>query len=119
MATLDQLNFEVILNDDAFNKQVEKIQKVAGDLNESLSSILNVKGNVTPFDDAYVQNVKNVAKAYREIAAAEADAAKKASGARTKESVDNAKATAAAVKEAAKARGIEQREALKTRITQF
>jgi hypothetical protein len=118
MATLDQLNFEVILNDDAFNKQVEKIQKVAGDLNASLSSILNVKGNMTPFDDAYVQNVKNVAKAYREIAAAEADAAKKASGARTKESVDNAKATAAAVKEAAKARGIEQREALKTRITQ-
>lgn len=118
MATLDQLNFEVIINEKDFDEQVKRIQAKADELNTSITTILGANKKIAPFSDADVQNVRNVAKAYKDIAAAEADAAKKASSVNSKQRVDNARAEAEEIKKAAQARGVEQREVLKTQIAQ-
>lgn len=49
MADIDNLNFKVLLNDDEFNKKVEKDIQLAEKLNTTLSNVMNMKldvGNV-------------------------------------------------------------------------
>lgn len=56
MANIDELNFEVILNDDAFNQKVQADIKLAKELNVQLSTLLNIKKQVGNFSQADVTN---------------------------------------------------------------
>ena len=47
MGNIDNLNFELILKDDKFNKKVDAAIKKAQSLNTSLSSILTASNNIT------------------------------------------------------------------------
>ena len=47
MAKIDELNFQLILDDKKFNKQVKSDLKAAQDLNAQLSTLLNVKSRIT------------------------------------------------------------------------
>lgn len=54
--TIDQLNFEVILDDKEFTAKVQQDIKLASQLNTSLSSLLNIKKQVGKFNQDDVNN---------------------------------------------------------------
>lgn len=56
MATIDQLNFEVILDDKEFDAKVKHDIELAKQLNTSLSSLLNIKKQVGKFNQDDVLN---------------------------------------------------------------
>ena len=56
MATIDQLNFEVILNDQEFNAKVKNDIALANELNTSLSKLLEIKNKVGKFNQDDVNN---------------------------------------------------------------
>ena len=76
MASLENLNFEVILKDDTFKNHIAQVQKLADNFNITMSqalSLTGVKGGV--------KNVQELAKALKAAAVAqgELNAAVKAS----------------------------------------
>lgn len=56
MATIDQLNFEVILDDKEFNAKVKEDIRLANELNTSLSQLLTIKNKVGKFTQDDVNN---------------------------------------------------------------
>lgn len=62
MATIDQLNFEVILNDQEFNAKVKEDIRLANELNTSLSQLLTIKNKVGKFTQDDVNNNKKANK---------------------------------------------------------
>lgn len=56
MATIDQLNFEVILDDKDFNAKVKNDIALANELNTSLSKLLEIKNKVGKFNQDDVNN---------------------------------------------------------------
>lgn len=72
---VDQLNFEVILRDEKFDKQIKKDLEMARRLNSDLSSILNLKKRLNSDTTAQIVNAEKVAQAEQRTAAATAKAA--------------------------------------------
>lgn len=72
---VDQLNFEVILRDERFDKQIKKDLEMARRLNSDLSSILNLKKRLNSETTAQIVNAEKVAQAEQRTAAATAKAA--------------------------------------------
>lgn len=68
MANLENLNFEVILDDAEFNKKIKEVEKQAKDLNVSLSESLEIKRKIAKADAA---RAKSAADATKEAVAAE------------------------------------------------
>jgi hypothetical protein len=62
MATIDQLNFEVILNDQEFNAKVKEDIRLANELNTSLSQLLTIKNKVGKFTQDDVNNNRKANK---------------------------------------------------------
>lgn len=62
MATIDQLNFEVILNDQEFNAKVNEDIRLAKELNTSLSQLLTIKNKVGKFTQDDVNNNRKANK---------------------------------------------------------
>lgn len=60
--TIDQLNFEVILDDKEFTAKVKQDIQLASQLNTSLSSLLNVKKQIGKFNKDDVTNNRNAQK---------------------------------------------------------
>lgn len=118
MATLEQLNFQLILDDDAFNKKVAQIQKVAGDLNESLSSILNVKGSIVPISSADVESAKNLNKILKDNLRTQKELERIKGKSDSRMRIDAAAEEARTSKEITKAREQEAREVIKTQTAQ-
>ena len=69
--TIDQLNFEVILDDKKFTAQVEKDILLAKKLNTSLTTILNTKQKLNTTNTASVLSQEKVAQAAAKTALAE------------------------------------------------
>lgn len=69
--TIDQLNFEVILDDKKFTAQVEKDILLAKKLNTSLTTILNTKNKLNTTNTASVLSQEKVAQAAAKTALAE------------------------------------------------
>ena len=68
MATIEQLNFEVILNDKAFNKAIEADLKAAENLNTQLSRILNLKKQLNGQTTEQIVNAEKVRQAEEKTA---------------------------------------------------
>ena len=66
MANLENLNFEVILKDDSFKKQIAQVQAMADKFNISMSAALSLSGV-----KGGAANVKEVVKALNEATAAQ------------------------------------------------
>lgn len=62
MATIDQLNFEVILDDKEFNAKVKEDIRLANELNISLSQLLTIKNKVGKFNQEDVNNNRKANK---------------------------------------------------------
>ena len=62
MTTIDQLNFEVILNDQEFNAKVKEDIRLANELNTSLSQLLTIKNKVGKFTQDDVNNNRKANK---------------------------------------------------------
>lgn len=62
MTTIDQLNFEVILNDQEFNAKVKNDIALANELNTSLSKLLEIKSKVGKFTQDDVNNNRKANK---------------------------------------------------------
>lgn len=68
-ANIDQLNFEVILDDDRFRDRVQQDIDLAKDLNTSLSDVLKIKvGTKQIVSSTGVKNAKDIAKYLDDIA---------------------------------------------------
>ena len=63
MATLDQLNFEVIISDKKFDAQIKDIENKARQFNTSLSNILNIRRVSTQMSQQDVENARRVGQA--------------------------------------------------------
>lgn len=85
--TIDQLNFEVILDDKEFTAKVKQDIQLANQLNTSLSSLLNVKKQIGKFNKDDVTNNRNAQKIL----------------------VDNAKAQEQITREKIKTEGVQKR----------
>ena len=74
MADIESLNFEVLLKDDKFKKQIDADLKLARDLNVKLSDILNLKKKLNSETTQQLVNVEKVkqaeAKTAKEVAKA-------------------------------------------------
>lgn len=69
--TIDQLNFEVILDDKKFTSQVEKDIQLAKKLNASLTTILNAKNKLNAANTASALSQEKIAQAAAKTALAE------------------------------------------------
>ena len=68
MANIENLNFEVILNDKDFQDRIQADLKAANDLNESLSTILRMRVNSKPFVSTVgVKNAQQLSQLLDEI----------------------------------------------------
>lgn len=114
MAQLEQLNFQVILDDVEFNKKVTAIKQAADDLNTTLTNILNIKGSISPISPSDVESAKNLNKILKDNLKTQLEMDKQRNKTRNAKDVDDAAAEARARKEVTKAREQEQREILKT-----
>ena len=72
MANIDSLNFEVILNDEKFNKKIEKDLENAKRLNTSLTQILNLKSKINTVSNGSYINEQKMAQAAAKTAEAKA-----------------------------------------------
>ena len=68
--TIDQLNFEVILNDTKFEAQVNRDLGLAKQFNKSLTEILNLKKSLATAERGVVNEVEKTAKAQQRAQAA-------------------------------------------------
>ena len=114
MASLEQLNFEVILNDVDFNKKIGDMMRQAQELNTTLSNLLSIKGSISPITPADVESAKNLNKILKDNLRTELEMERKRNKERNNRSVDDAAAEARERKEITKAREQEQREIIKT-----
>lgn len=62
MATVDELNFRLIIDDSEFNKKVEEVLETANDLNATLSDILDLKKNASSLSSQEFQTLKRLAE---------------------------------------------------------
>lgn len=62
MATIDELDFKLILDDQDFNTQVKNDIKLANELNTSLSKLLDIKKQIGKFSQDDVNNNRNANK---------------------------------------------------------
>lgn len=69
--TIDQLNFEVILDDKEFTAKVQQDIKLASQLNTSLSSLLNIKKQVGKFNQDDVNNNRKAQQILKDNARAQ------------------------------------------------
>ena len=65
--TIDQLNFEVILNDSKFDAQVKKDIALANQLNTSLTNSLNLRKKLVVEERAYATAAAKAANAHHEL----------------------------------------------------
>ena len=63
MATIDELNFEVILDDSKFSATIQKDLKMAQELNTSLSQVLNMKKKLNKETTSQIINAEKVRQA--------------------------------------------------------
>ena len=118
MAQLEQLNFEVILNDVEFNNKIGEMLKKANDLNTTLSNLLSIKGTIMPITAMDVQNAKNMNKILQDNYRLQQQMARMQSKTNRSQTVDNAAAQAEAQKEITKQKEQEAREIIKTQMAQ-
>jgi len=118
MANLEQLNFEVILNDVEFNNKIGQMKQQAQDLNTTLSNLLSIRGGIAPVTDADVESAKKMNKILQDNFRLEQQMERMRSKTRRQTSVDDAAAEATARKEVTKQREQEQREVIKTLTAQ-
>lgn len=114
MAQLEQLNFDVILNDVEFNTKIGDMLQKAQELNTTLSNLLSIKGSISPITPADVESAKNLNKILKDNLKTQLEMDRKRHSERNKQDVDDAAAEARARKEVTKAREQEQREIIKT-----
>ena len=114
MAQLEQLNFDVILNDVEFNNKIGEMLAKAQELNTTLSELLSIKGSISPITPADVESAKNLNKILKDNLKTQLEMDRKRNSERNKRDVDDAAAEARARKEVTKAREQEQREIIKT-----
>ena len=114
MAQLEQLNFDVILNDVEFNNKIGEMLAKAQELNTTLSNLLSIKGSISPITPADVESAKNLNKILKDNLKTQLEMDRKRHSERNKQDVDDAAAEARARKEVTKAREQEQREIIKT-----
>lgn len=114
MANLEQLNFNVILNDTEFNAKVGEMLQKANELNTTLSNLLNVKGSISPVTAADVESARNLNRILKDNLKTELEMERKRNKERNNRYVDDAAAEARERKEITKAREQEQREIIKT-----
>ena len=62
MATIEELNFKLIVDDAEFNAKVKDVLKTAQDLNANLSQILDIKQKISSVSSADVANQRNANK---------------------------------------------------------
>lgn len=62
MATIEELDFKLIIDDADFNAKVSDVLKTAQDLNANLSQILDIKQKISSVSSADVANQKNANK---------------------------------------------------------
>lgn len=65
---IDQLNFEVILDDKKFNQQIERDLKAASELNTKLSSVLNMKKRLNKETTEQIINAERARQAEQKTA---------------------------------------------------
>lgn len=59
MATIEELDFKLIVHDEEFKTKIESITKMAQDLNTSVSNLMNISGKIGLVTDEDVKNAKN------------------------------------------------------------
>lgn len=118
MATLEQLNFNVIIDDKDFNNKIGQMKDQAEQLNTSLSQLLNIRGGIAPVTAADVENAKNLNKILKENFKTQQQMQRMQSKTDAGKVVDDAAAEARARKEVTKAREQESREVIKTQMAQ-
>ena len=117
-ATLEELNFKLIIDDADFNAKVNDVLKTAQDLNANLSQILDIKQKISSVSSADVANQKNANKILADNAKTQekiATDAERAAQARRKVAETT---TSQITRENAVNREKEAREALKTAMAQ-
>lgn len=60
MATVDNLNFKVILDDKEFNKKLKELEKIAQSFNTTMSNLLNLKNSGAQISQREVQNQRRL-----------------------------------------------------------
>lgn len=60
MATVDNLNFKVILDDKEFNKKLKELEKIAQTFNTTMSNLLNLKNSGAQISQREVQNQRRL-----------------------------------------------------------
>lgn len=75
MATIEELNFKLIIDDAKFTAMVQKDLQMANQLNITLSQLLNLKKQSSGVNVGNVGNLSQITQAYRELAKAAKDAA--------------------------------------------
>lgn len=114
MATIEQLNFDLIIKDEAFNAKVAEIERRAQSLNTYLSNMLDVSRNFRAVSQEDVENNKRANQILRENIKLEQQRLRmEATTART-DTRERAKDNLRIAEQAAKQREAERREILKT-----
>lgn len=118
MANIEELDFQLIIKDEEFNKQIKAVEKAALDLNTSLTNILDIKKKIDVVSNEDVKNAKNLNKILVDTAKAEEKIRKEKAYTDSSVSARNEKDRAQAAASVAKSREQEAREVIKTMTAQ-
>lgn len=118
MATIEELNFKLILDDAAFNAEVGKALANAKELNTNLSQILEIKQQISKISSADVANQRNANKILVDNAKTQAKIATDAERAAQARRLVTETTTSKVALENAKAREAEAQAVIKTQMAQ-